>query len=76
MTIQESFRLDDTELNAVIKLRYSEYERINGQWVGKDRLEQLLKWANDAYDKAMALDQFLRGSPDVDVCEDGEVTWF
>lgn len=72
MTVQESFELDIEDFVSAVTRRYSEYEEIDEWWVTKGRLEEVIKWANEAYYRAFALDQFLRGLSTVYISEDGE----
>jgi len=72
MTVQESFELGGAEFISAVKLRYAEYEAIDADWVQKGKLEEVLKWVNQAYYMAFALDQYLRGLPTVYISEDGE----
>ena len=72
MTLQESFEIDGEDFEAAVKRRYAEYEEIDADWVEKGKQEEVFKWVNEAYYRAFALDQFLRGLPTVYVSEEGE----
>ena len=72
MTLQELFVIDmDTEeLESAIERRHAEW--MKSGWGEPGKLEEIKKWAERAYESALALHLFLGGSDAFDLTENGE----
>ena len=72
MTLQELFVMDmDTEeLESAIERRHAEW--MKSGWGEPGKLEEIKKWAERAYESALALNLFLGGSDAFDLTENGE----